>query len=87
MVHTMTGNRLNKFPRDEFVALWNRAEGIEEVVNAVCQRVGRVPRWAVIAWAMVLRRKGTELKKFEASPVTECVETSRPNLKLYTSER
>jgi hypothetical protein len=48
-------------------ALWNRAGTIDEVVNAVRNRVGQVPRWAVMAWAVALRKKGSELKRFAAA--------------------
>ena len=60
----MTTDRLAQFPKADFIALWNRAGNIDEVVDAVCLRVGRVPKWAVMAWAVALRKRGSDLKRF-----------------------
>ena len=57
-------DRVELLPADEFVALWNRAWSIEEVVAEVCERVGHVPKWAVLARAAALRKEGVELKRF-----------------------
>jgi hypothetical protein len=65
----MTADRLSQFPKSEFIALWNHAGTIDDVVNAVRNRVGQVPRWAVMAWAVALRKKGSDLKRFVADHI------------------
>jgi len=61
-------DRVEAVPRDEFVALWNAAWSVDEVVAEVRERVGQVPKWAVLARAAALRREGAELKRFASSP-------------------
>ena len=51
-------------PKDQFVSLWNSAWSLDEVVAEVSERVGHVPKWAVLARAAALRREGVELKRF-----------------------
>jgi hypothetical protein len=55
----MTGlDRLARLPDADFVKLWNSAAAIDEVVARVVERVGHVPRWAVVARAVALRKAG-----------------------------
>jgi hypothetical protein len=56
--------RVEAVPRDEFVAIWNAAWSLDDVVAGVQDRVGPVPRWAVLARAAALRREGVDLKRF-----------------------
>jgi hypothetical protein len=60
-------DRLAQLPDAEFIALWNSVGTTDEVVEQVVVRVGRVPRWAVVARAVALRRAGNDLKPL--SPV------------------
>lgn len=60
--------RVNEVPRDEFAAMWNAAWSLDDVVAGVQDRVGPVPRWAVVARAAALRKEGAELKRFTAAP-------------------
>ena len=60
--------RVYAVPRDEFVALWNAAWSLDDVVAGVQDRVGPVPRWLVLARAAALRKEGAELKRFTAAP-------------------
>jgi hypothetical protein len=56
--------RLDEVPTNEFVAIWNAAWSLDDVVAGVQDRVGPVPRWAVIARAAALRKEGADLKRF-----------------------
>jgi hypothetical protein len=56
--------RVNAVPTDEFIALWNAAWSLDDVVAGVQDRVGPVPRWAVMARAAALCKEGAELKRF-----------------------
>ena len=59
----MTG--VDRLTADEFAAIWNRAETLDEAVATVRRAAGQtVPRWAVLARALADRRRGTELKRF-----------------------
>ncbi len=60
----MTDHLLN-LPDDEFSLLWNQARDLDEATERIREVVGRVPRWAVLARASALRRKGVELKRHE----------------------
>jgi hypothetical protein len=60
--------RVESVPRDEFVAIWNAAWSLDDVVAGVQDRVGPVPRWAVLARAAALRKEGAELKRFTPPP-------------------
>ncbi|MBN9521977.1 hypothetical protein J0H58_26260 [bacterium] len=51
-------DRLATLPDADLIDLWNAAGTIDEVVERVVARVGRVPRWAVVARAAALRRAG-----------------------------
>ena len=55
-------DRLSQLPDAAFTTLWNAAVTIDEVVVRVVERVGRVPRWAVVACAVALRKAGNGLK-------------------------
>jgi hypothetical protein len=55
-------DRLTQLPDAEFIKLWNAAGTTDEVVEQVVLRVGRVPRWAVVARAVALRKAGNTLK-------------------------
>ena len=57
--------RLAQLPDAAFIALWNAAGATDEVVARVVERVGRVPRWAVIARAVALRKAGVNLKALD----------------------
>jgi hypothetical protein len=56
--------RVDAVPTDEFVTIWNAAWSLDDVVAGVQDRVGPVPRWAVLARAAALRQEGAELKRF-----------------------
>jgi hypothetical protein len=56
--------RLERVPADQFVALWNGAWSVDDVVGGVVVLVGPVPRWAVMARAAALRKGGADLKRF-----------------------
>jgi hypothetical protein len=57
--------RLDQLSDSDFITLWNMAGTIDDVVERVVARVGRVPRWAVMARAVLLRKAGNDLKTFE----------------------
>jgi hypothetical protein len=57
------GDRVWQVPQEEFVEAWNRGGSLAEVVERVKELAGgNVPKWAVMARAMALRRAGVELK-------------------------
>jgi hypothetical protein len=60
--------RLLGVPKTDFIALWNAAWSFDDVVAGVQDRVGPVPRWAVMARAAALRKEGADLKRFTAAP-------------------
>lgn len=52
-------------PADQFVALWNDAGSLAEVVERVRELPGGpFPRWAVLARAIACRQNGLDLKPF-----------------------
>jgi predicted SprT family Zn-dependent metalloprotease len=62
---------MQQIPEAQFVAEWNAAGSLAEVVERVCERAGaRLPRWAVVARAVALRATGFDLKRLpdEAPP-------------------
>ncbi|HEX4607497.1 MAG TPA: hypothetical protein VH092_04755 [Urbifossiella sp.] len=62
----MTGPaRLDQLSDTDFITIWNTAGTTDGVVEQVVVRVGRVPRWAVMARAVLLRKAGNDLKTFE----------------------
>ena len=56
---------LSNLSDDVFVRLWNAARDLDEAAERVREVVGKVPRWAVLARASALRRKGVELRRHE----------------------
>jgi hypothetical protein len=60
----MTDHLLN-ISDDAFTQLWNQAQSVDEAVEWVREVAGKVPRWAVLAKASALRRKGVELRRHE----------------------
>lgn len=66
-------DRLAQLSNLDFIALWNAAETTDEVVARVVARVGRVPRWAVVARGVALRRGGNVLKTFGPAPPTTAI--------------
>jgi hypothetical protein len=60
----MTTERVYAMPSEEFMALWNAGWSLDDVVAGVQDRVGPVPRWAVLTRAAGLRQEGVELKRF-----------------------
>ncbi|QDU20551.1 hypothetical protein [Urbifossiella limnaea] len=67
-------DRLAQLSDADFIALWNAAGTTDEVTAQVVARVGRVPRWAVVAQAVALRKAGNALKA--RGPVTPPSSTS-----------
>jgi hypothetical protein len=66
----MTGPaRRDQLSDTDFITLWNAAASIDEVVERIVVRVGRVPRWAVMARAVVLRRSSLQAFGPLADPV------------------
>ena len=58
------GERVWQVPRDAFVAAWNTVGSLTEAVERVKELAGgNVPRWAVMARAMALRKEGVILKE------------------------
>jgi hypothetical protein len=65
------GDRVWSIPQDQFVAAWNGAASIDDAVRRVKVIVGgMVPRWAVMARAVTLRKGGTQMKPL---PVADAV--------------
>jgi hypothetical protein len=57
------GDRVWQVPQEQFVAAWNQAGSLDEAAARVKELAqGNVPRWAVMARAMELRKDGIELK-------------------------
>lgn len=57
------GERAWQVPQEQFITAWNRAKSLDEVVARVKELTrGGVPRWAVMARAMELRKDGVQLK-------------------------
>jgi len=50
---------------EAFARLWNESRTLDEAAERVRAAAGRVPRWAVLARASALRRRGVELKRHE----------------------
>jgi hypothetical protein len=56
---------VDRLTADEFAAIWNRAETLDDAIATIRRAAGRtVPRWAVLARALADRRRGAELKRF-----------------------
>jgi hypothetical protein len=63
------GDRAWQVPQDAFVCAWNESGTLTEVVERVKQLAGgNVPKWAVMARVVELRKAGVGLKLF-AAPV------------------
>src|SRR5262249_52217053 len=59
------GPTVGVLPADQFVALWNDAGSLAEVVERVRELPGGpFPRWAVLARAIACRQNGLDLKPF-----------------------
>ena len=62
------GDRAWQVPQDQFVSAWNGAESLDEAAARVKELArGNVPRWAVMARAMELRKDGVALKELARS--------------------
>ena len=59
-----SADRVNQLSGDEFMAMWNGSDNLDEVVEKVVERVGKVPRWAVLVKATALRKAGNSMKSF-----------------------
>lgn len=57
--------RLSAMSDEEFARLWDAARDVDEATDRVREAVGRVPRWAVLARASALRRRGVDLRQHE----------------------
>lgn len=56
-------DRAWQVPQEQFVAAWNGAGSLDEAATRVKELArGNVPRWAVMARAMELRKDGVEMK-------------------------
>jgi hypothetical protein len=60
----MTDHLLN-IPDATFTTIWNQAHSLDEATELVREVAGKVPRWAVLAKASGLRRRGAHLKRHE----------------------
>src|SRR5207248_9064350 len=61
------GDRVSGIPQDEFVAAWNAATSMVDVVRRMKEIAGgAVPRWAVMVRAVALRKGGIELRQLPA---------------------
>jgi hypothetical protein len=49
----------------DFAFAWNEAGSLNEAVERVRAAVGPAPRWAVLARASAMRRRGDDLKHHE----------------------
>jgi hypothetical protein len=62
------GDRAWQVPQDQFVSAWNGARSLDEAAARIRELArGNVPRWAVMARAMELRRDGVDLKPLTAA--------------------
>jgi hypothetical protein len=60
-------DRAWQVPQEQFVAAWNSARTLDEAAMRIKELArGNVPRWAVMARAMELRREGVEMKPLPA---------------------
>lgn len=60
---SIMGDRVWQVPEEQFVAVWNGAESLDQA-SAQLKEIagGNVPGWAVLQRSLDLRRKGVELK-------------------------
>jgi hypothetical protein len=62
------GDRVWGIPQDQFVAAWSAATSIDDAVRRMKEIVGGVvPKWAVMARAVTLRKSGVEMKALPAT--------------------
>lgn len=62
------GDRAWQVPQEQFVSAWNGAETLDAAVERIKELArGNVPRWAVMARAMELRKDGVALKELARS--------------------
>ena len=62
------GDRVWQIPQEQFVTAWNAASSIVDVVSRVKELAGGgVPKWAVMARAVALRKGGVELRQLPAA--------------------
>jgi hypothetical protein len=61
-------DRAWQVPQEQFVTAWNGAKSLDEAATRVKELAGgNVPRWAVMARAMELRKEGVEMKSLSAA--------------------
>jgi hypothetical protein len=72
-------DRLANLPDADFIQWWNGAATIDDIVEQVVARVGRVPRWAVVARAVALRKAGCEVKSLDPAPTRPVSGPSSPS--------
>ena len=66
-------DRAWQVPQEQFVAAWNSARSLDEAAARVKELAqGNVPRWAVMARAMELRKEGVEMKPLNAAKGEPC---------------
>ena len=64
------GDRVWKIPQDAFVEAWNGSESATEATERCKQLAGgNVPRWAVMARAVALKKTGIEMRSLPSNPV------------------
>jgi hypothetical protein len=57
--------KVGALPDDQFIALWNASESLDEAVGRMRAMVGLpCPRWAVKARAVACREGGAVMKQF-----------------------
>lgn len=62
------GDRVWGIPQEQFVAAWNAAASMPDVIRRLKEVAGgAVPRWAVMARAVALRKGGVELRQLPAT--------------------
>ncbi len=61
------GDRVWGISQEQFVAAWNGSDTLTEAVGKMKVLAGgAVPRWAVMARAVALRKGGVEVKELKA---------------------
>jgi hypothetical protein len=55
-------------PQEQFVAAWNGSTSLPDVIRRLKEIAGgAVPKWAVMARAVALRKGGVELRQLAAT--------------------
>jgi hypothetical protein len=68
------GDRVWQVPQDQFIAVWNSAESLDEAAARLKELAGgNVPRWAAMARVMELRKDGVALKELARSSAARLV--------------